>query len=86
MSHRPTDTRTHTHTRTLAAGFDEEGQDAGRQKTDAIREQDGCRGENCVLVLCVDMVEWIIFYVDRDFINFSAIKAPPGSTTEILFD
>lgn len=26
------------------------------------------------------------FYVDRDFINFSAIKAPPGSTTEILFD
>lgn len=51
----------HTHTQTLAAGLDEEGQNAGRQKTDAIREQDAGRGENCVLVVCVDMVEWIIF-------------------------
>lgn len=39
----------------------------------------------CPCVLC--KYGWMDnFYVDRDFINFSAIKAPPGSTTEVLFD
>lgn len=76
-------THAHADTRSRVWWRRTERRQTGNWCNKRTRRRQGRKLCPCVLCRCGWMDN---FYVGGDFINFSVIKAPPGSTTEVLFD